>query len=161
MSRKILFFSAAALILSLGVFLNWHFSTQNVMKRQLASFLSSMTFDANKGPVLRSFQTDKFSSHLAESVVISAPIERINRELSADAMRSGHSYLVTQAKYVSIQYDSIEVVSITDDAAVLSTILHIDTKVKHEPDHKMSLHSTFSFRKVAGNWKIHAINLQE
>ncbi len=160
MSRKLILLSAAALLLLTGLFLNWHFSAQNVLKRQLKSFLTSMTFDANKGPMLRTFQTDTFYSHLADTVNISAPIQRINRELSADEMRSGHGYLVTQAKYVSIQYDSIEVNSISDNSAQLSTTLRIDTKVKHEPDHKMNLRSTFSFQKVEGNWKIHAIDLQ-
>ncbi len=159
--RHILIAILAAIFLLLGAFFYWHFSPERVVQRQLSSFLESVTFKEGEGAILRSFQTDKFVSHLAESVAIRAPIQVINRDLSIGAMRSGHSYLVTQAQYVNIDYDALVIKSIDSSSAEVVAILKLDAKVKHEPHHKMKLLSSFILQKGEEGWKINAITLHK
>jgi len=145
-------------------FLVWWFSTTQVLLRRSADLIDCVRMEKDTGRIKRAFKSENLRDLVASTVTITYPQmesifahSRSSNEpitLSEDRAKSALLYLTEMAEWITVENESIEVLSTDEKSAKVKVSFDLAAKLKGKAEQSSAMQGTFSFLYVNNRWLV-------
>jgi hypothetical protein len=145
-------------------FLMWWFSTTQVLLRRSADLIDCVRMEKDTGRIQRAFKAENLRDLVASTITITYPQmettfshSRSSNEpitLSEDRAKASLLYLTEMAEWITVEDESIAVLSTDEKSAEVKVSFDLAAKLKGKPEQSSAMQGTFSFQYINNRWLV-------
>lgn len=145
-------------------FLVWWFSTTQVLLRRSGDFIDCVRMEKDTGRIKRAFKAENLRDLVSSTITVTYPQmestfanSRSSNEpitLSENRAKTALLYLTEMAEWITVENESIEVLSNDDKSAEVKVSFDLAAKLKGKAEQTAAMNGVFSFQYVNNRWLI-------